>query len=61
MRLDALQLRDFRNYSEISLNFDPEGGTNPLLASSSANMQFWGLLYDSVFTVDENLRHAHTF
>ena len=40
--------------SVFSLNFDPEGGTNPLMASSSANMQFWSLLYDSVFTVDEN-------
>ena len=40
--------------SVFSLNFDPEGGNNPLLASSSANMQFWSLVYDSVFTVDEN-------
>jgi len=38
----------------FSLNFDPEGGTNPLLAESSTNMQLWSLLYDSVFTVDEN-------
>jgi len=38
----------------FSLNFDPEGGTNPLQATSSYNMQFWGLLYDSVFTVDDN-------
>ena len=38
----------------FSLNFDPDGGTNPLRAVSSTNMQFWSLLYDSVFTVDEN-------
>lgn len=36
----------------FSLNFDPEAGTNPVRANSSANMQFWSLLYDSVFTVD---------
>lgn len=39
--------------SVFSLNFDPEGGSNPLKASSSANMQFWSLLYDSVFAVDD--------
>jgi len=38
----------------FSLYFDPEGGTNPLQAENAANMQFWSLLYDSVFTVDEN-------
>lgn len=37
----------------FSLNYDPKAGINPLRADSSANMQFWSLLYDSVFTVDE--------
>ena len=36
----------------FSLNYDPEGSMNPVRAESSANMQFWSLLYDSVFTVD---------
>lgn len=38
----------------FSLNFDPEAGCNPIRAASAANMQFWSLLYDSVFTVDED-------
>ena len=38
----------------FTLNFDPDGGCNPIRAASAANMQFWSLLYDSVFTVDEN-------
>ena len=38
----------------FSLNYDPEASINPLRADSSTNMQFWSLLYDSVFTVDEN-------
>ena len=42
----------------FSLNFDPDGGCNPLRASSSANMQFWSLIYDSVFTVDENFEFS---
>lgn len=40
----------------FSLNYDPEAGINPLRADSSANMQFWSLLYDSVFTVDEDFQ-----
>ena len=40
----------------FSLNYDPEGGTNPVRADSSANMQFWSLLYDSVFRLDEDFR-----
>ncbi len=36
----------------FSLNYDPEGSMNPVRTDSSANMQFWSLLYDSVFTVD---------
>ena len=40
--------------SVFSLNFDAEAGTNPVRADSSTNMLFWSLLYDSVFTVDEN-------
>ena len=38
----------------FSLNYDPEAGMNPVRAASSANMQFWSLMYDSVFVVDEN-------
>ena len=38
----------------FSLNFDPESGINPLRAESAANMQFWSLVYDSVFAVDED-------
>ena len=36
----------------FSLNYDPGSSMNPVRAESSANMQFWSLLYDSVFTVD---------
>ena len=36
----------------FSLNYDPEAPLNPIRAESSANMQFWSLLYDSVFTVN---------
>ncbi len=36
----------------FSLNYDPETGMNPIRAESSANMQFWSLLYDSVFEVN---------
>ena len=36
----------------FSLNYDPNASMNPIRAESSANMQFWSLLYDSVFTVD---------
>ena len=36
----------------FSLNYDPNSSTNPIRAESSANMQFWSLLYDSVFTVN---------
>ena len=38
----------------FSLNYDPDAPINPVRAESSANMQFWSLLYDSVFTVDED-------
>ena len=38
----------------FSLNYDPDGSMNPVLAKSSGNMQLWSLMYDSVFTVDEN-------
>ncbi len=38
----------------FSLNFDSGAGTNPLRAQSSANLQFWSLLYDSVFVVEED-------
>ena len=36
----------------FSLNYDPESSMNPIRAESSANMQFWSLLYDSVFIVE---------
>ena len=36
----------------FSLNYDPDSSMNPVRAESSANMQFWSLLYDSVFIVD---------
>lgn len=36
----------------FSLNYDPNASMNPIRAESSANMQFWSLLYDSVFTVN---------
>ena len=36
----------------FSLNYDPNSSMNPVRAESSANMQFWSLLYDSVFTVN---------
>jgi len=38
----------------FSLNYDPDAPINPVRAESSANMQFWSLLYDSVFTVNED-------
>lgn len=38
----------------FSVNYDPDGSMNPIRADSSVNMQFWSLMYDSVFTVDEN-------
>ena len=40
----------------FSLNYDPSAGINPIRADSSANMQFWSLMYDSVFFVDEDFR-----
>jgi len=36
----------------FSVNYDPNASMNPVRAESSANMQFWSLLYDSVFTVN---------
>ena len=36
----------------FSLNYAPNASMNPIRAESSANMQFWSLLYDSVFIVD---------
>lgn len=40
----------------FSINYDPVAGMNPVRANSSANMLFWSLMYDSVFTVDDNFR-----
>ena len=36
----------------FSLNYDPNASMNPVRAESAANMRFWSLLYDSVFTVN---------
>lgn len=36
----------------FSLNYDPNADMNPIRAKSSANMQFWSLMYDSVFIVN---------
>lgn len=44
--------------SIFTLNYDPSAGINPIRADSAANMQFWSLMYDSVFTVDENFEYA---
>lgn len=40
----------------FSVNYDPDAGINPIKASSSTNMQFCSLMYDSVFTVDEHFK-----
>ncbi len=40
--------------SVFSVNYDSDAGLSPVRAVSSTNMQFWSLLYDSIFTVDEN-------
>ncbi len=36
----------------FSVNYDPEASLNPISAASAANMQFWSLMYDSVFVVE---------
>lgn len=41
--------------SVFSINYDAEAGINPISAKSSTNMQFWSLMYDSVFTVESDL------
>lgn len=38
----------------FSVNYDPESGMNPIRAASAANMQFWSLMYDSVFVVESD-------
>ena len=38
----------------FSLYYDADGGMNPVLANSSDNLQFWSLIFDSVFIVDED-------
>ena len=38
----------------FSVNYDPEGNMNPVRADNPTNMQFWSLMYDSVFIVDES-------
>ncbi len=40
--------------SIFSLNFDTDGGLNPLNAASSNNMLFWSLMYDSVYVVEND-------
>ena len=40
--------------SVFSVNYDPEGGLNPISAASSNNMLFWSLMYDSVFVVEND-------
>lgn len=46
---------DYRAADQVfSVNYDPEAGINPITAASFINMQFWSLLYDSVFIVDED-------
>ena len=42
----------------FSINYDPEGNMNPIRAENSANMQFWSLLYDCVFSIDEDFHIA---
>ena len=42
--------------SVFTLNFDSDAGTNPVRAASSTNMQFFSLLYDSFFTLDDNFQ-----
>lgn len=38
----------------FSLYYDADGCLNPVRAKSSDNMQFWSLVFDSVFIVDED-------
>ena len=40
--------------SVFSVNYDPEAGMNPIRSSSSTNSLLWPLVYDFVFTVDED-------
>ena len=38
----------------FSVNYDSEAGINPISAQSANNMQFWSLMYDSVFVVEND-------
>ncbi len=38
----------------FSVNYDSEGGINPIIAQNATNMQFWSLMYDSVFNVEND-------
>lgn len=38
----------------FSINYDIEAGINPITAQSANNMQFWSLMYDSVFVVEND-------
>ena len=52
--ISGTELQDREPVDELfSINYDPEGNMNPIRAENSANMQFWSLLYDSVFSIDE--------
>ena len=52
---DAQEVQEMRAADSVfSLNYDAEAGINPISAKSSTNMQFWSLMYDSVFTVESD-------
>lgn len=38
----------------FTLNFAPEPGINPIRPKSATNLQFFSLIYDTIFTVDED-------
>lgn len=38
----------------FSVNYNPESSLNPLVSTSSANLSFMPLIYESLFTVNEN-------
>jgi peptide/nickel transport system substrate-binding protein len=42
----------------FSLNYDAEAGINPIRATSSTNMLFTSLMYDSVFTVNPDFSYS---
>lgn len=38
----------------FSINYDPNSNINPITAQNATNMQFWSLMYDSVFVVEND-------